>query len=177
MYISQLASNWGETFSTKGNYFSFRDRTSLKLWDVNNKKLSYTIPVSIRNGELGFSPDETKLITTFQNNNRTVIVWDTATGKEIISFSAAIRPIVFTPDFSHVLLGMCLYNVETWERINDLNFLGHPRDAAYSPDGAQIVISQSWGGFSWAFGNHYGRCVARLCDAETGKEIKSFSLS
>jgi WD40 repeat protein len=147
------------TFSPDGRLFAYPDGPSLHVEDIKGAKL-----FQIVGEELGwaFSPDGKRLAT--RGEDRTLRVWDTATGKELQTFAApgAGSPAGFSADgkllAAHDGGRLRLWDLAKGEEVRP--FGGHRAAVtclAASPDGRTLLT----GGED---------CTARVWEADTGKE-------
>lgn len=70
---------------------------SARLWDVGSGKLLSVLEHKGTVWSLSFSPDG-KLVATGSDNQKTVSVWDTSTGKLLETLSDSRYPVAFSPD-------------------------------------------------------------------------------
>ena len=124
-----------------------------------------------------FSPDGRRMLSG--SEDKTVKVWDTATGREILTLRGhrgLVLSVAFSPDGQRILTaggewgsGEKLGEAKVWDTATGqllLDFEGHRYcvwAAAFSPDGQRIVT----GAGDWA----YGPGEAKVWDARTGDEI------
>ncbi|HST19482.1 MAG TPA: WD40 repeat domain-containing protein, partial [Blastocatellia bacterium] len=97
------------------------------------------------------------------------LLWDAATGQEIRRFVGhpnGVDAVAFSPDGKSILTGgtldktACIWNIATGKEIKRLISPNEVRTVAYSSDGKFILTG--------------GNTIARLWDAATGREIRSF---
>ena len=118
---------------------------------------------------VGFSPDGRQIVSG--SNDSTIRLWDTATGREIRTFSGhsrQVQSVAFSPDGRQIISGSGDKTVKLWDAATGREirtFLGHSDfldSVAFSPDGRQVV-SGSW-----------DRTI-KLWDVANGREIRTFS--
>ncbi|KAM3082705.1 hypothetical protein ACMFMF_002359 [Clarireedia jacksonii] len=116
---------------------------------------------------VAFSPDGKQVVSG--SSDRTVRLWDTATGQQILpvleGHTSSVYSVAFSPDGKQVVSGSLDRTVRLWDTATGQQILpaleGHTSNissVAFSPDGKQ-VISRSW-----------DRTV-RLWDTATGQQI------
>jgi len=95
-----------------------------------------------------FSPDGTKFVTPL--DDKSVIVWDTRTGKHLVSVDAwtmvgETRVVSFGPKGEGLLtsagFGVRLFSAQSGERIAEFKVRGDPAQAIFSPDGGRILTA------------------------------------
>jgi WD40 repeat protein len=72
-------------FQPDGEQLAAGQNGKLTLWNVTNGKAGLALQDVVHDGGWSFSPDGTQLATA--NQDKTVTVWDTASGDEVLSFS------------------------------------------------------------------------------------------
>jgi WD40 repeat protein/serine/threonine protein kinase len=119
---------------------------------------------------VAFSPDGRHALSGARDPDKTLRLWDVATGRELHCFRGhtnTVRTVAFSPDGLRVLSGswdktVRLWNVATGKELQC--FVGHTADvsgAVFSPDGHHILS----GGLDKTM---------RLWDVETGQERRQF---
>jgi WD40 repeat protein/tRNA A-37 threonylcarbamoyl transferase component Bud32 len=151
------------------------------IWDLGKGKAVSTLPgLPEPAGDPGsgfasltFSPDGERLAASA---GRTLLVWDAATGKEILTLSGHDRPITrvaYSPDGRRLASASRNGSVKVWDAFTGekcLTLSGHTIDVhgvAYSPDGRRLVTAA--GGTTR--GGERSNCEVKIWDALTGQEI------
>jgi len=162
---------------------------TIKLWDTETGREIRTFSDST-GGVLSvvFSPDGRQILSgssgikewndSKQKNEiikpGEIKLWDTATGKEIRTFSGhfdSIRSVAFSPDGKQIISGSEDCTIKLWDTATGRvikTFSGHNTNwgwvcsVAFSPDGKQIISGSE-------------DCTIKLWDTATGREIKTFS--
>ncbi len=150
---------------------------AVRLWDLaTGKEVRCLVPVSGLGSDhtwvntLAVSPDGKRVAAGTGNGPTVLVVWEAATGRELLRLSEKQRGIVglaFTPDgrqliASDVLGALVLWDAETGQKVRD--FKGHEgwiEAIAVSPNGKLLASA----------------CrdkTARLWDPRTGKELRRF---
>jgi WD40 repeat protein len=159
----------GVAFSPDGRrLLSASNDGTVRLIDVSTRKLIHTLAHPCARS-VAFSPDGKKAVSTGDQHDQTVRLWDLETGKELKRFAGYRSPIsgvTFSADGKRVLFGvfsdktMRLLDVESGKEIQ--RFEGHTEGVhgiALSADGKRSLSGS------------YDSTV-RLWDNETGKELK-----
>ena len=125
---------------------------------------------------VAFSPDGRFVLSS--SDDRTLKLWDVATGKELRSFSGR-GPVAFSPDSRFILSGnldktLKLWDVATGKKLRSFSVNTHDVESvAFSPDG-RFVLS---GGCDRRDANDIFVCIKvsmKLWDEATGKQLRSF---
>src|SRR5262249_40969286 len=129
------------TFSPDGNLLATGEKGAVRLWDARRSPEALVLRGHPRGEEgLAFSPDGRRLAGT-SNYATTILVWDTATGKESLVIDAPVRT----------------WDAARGKEVSVLNNQYH--NVAFSPDGKRLTASI------------YGDAPLRIWDAATGKEL------
>ncbi|MCB0197767.1 MAG: PD40 domain-containing protein, partial [Anaerolineae bacterium] len=124
-----------------------------------------------------FSPDGQTIATV--SNDKTIRLWDVATGQEIQRFEghkSAVNFVDFSPDGQTIVSAGTdntarLWDVATGEEIRRFEeFTGGLKVAVFSPNGQMIATGGGRGGETGAQRDH----TIRLWDVATGREIRRF---
>jgi WD40 repeat protein len=154
---------------------SGRDDT-IRLWDAAaGKELRAIRSQQDWVSALAFSPDGRRLASGGGRRDRSICLWDAATGRQLGRFLGHQREtsngcLAFSPDGKVLLSGGGDNTVRLWDAATgkELHTLtGHTSEitcVAFSPDG-KVVASAGW---------HYQKSdtAVRLWDAATGKELR-----
>lgn len=137
--------------SPDGNILaSGHDNKTIKLWDLNSKKQTYTFAGHCQAVKsVAFSPDGKILATA--SDDKTIKLWNVNTFEEIRTFghTHAVKSVAFSPDGELLASGswdrtIKLWDVKTGEEISTLS--GHQLQVsavAFSSDG-QLLASASF---------------------------------
>jgi dipeptidyl aminopeptidase/acylaminoacyl peptidase len=141
----------------------------LRIWDPSGKELS-RIKTSGNAFSASFSGDGARIVAALLDG--TVRIWETATGRELLTLrghgGAAVNAVSFSPDGTQVVTASHdqtarVWDAETGREIAVLK--GHTlflRAAVFSPDGQRVVTSS------------IDRTV-RIWNAKTGMELVNFT--
>ncbi|MBA3752333.1 WD40 repeat domain-containing protein [Candidatus Dependentiae bacterium] len=151
---------------------------TVKLWDIEtNKELLTFFGTMFEHYPLinfsfspivDFSPNYKEMIIA--SVDRTTKLWDTKTGKELITLNrhtSNIEAVAFSPSGKKVVTGFCNGSAKLWGTKNGkkyITFGAHSAPVsvvAFSPTGKEVIIGY-WNG------------DAKLWDTETGKELLVF---
>src|ERR1700739_4780503 len=144
---------------------------SVRLWDATTgKEVRKFVGDWGKISSVAFSPDGNYIAAASQAfpARQTRMVWETATGRQVLNFSAPIpsNAIVFSPDGKYLLIGdaasqVAIYDAATWKESR--SFTGHDgpvTSIAVSPD-SRFVLSGSLDN------------TVRLWDFHTGQTLLS----
>ena len=138
---------------------------TLKLWDAASGKELLAIDYINTPGSVAFSPDG-KNIVTAGLGFRGVQVWDSATGKEIVTFKGhtfSVRGAAFSPDGKKIVSVSTDPTLRVWDAATGKEIL--------------TLKGQTWGGASVAFSPDGKKIVSAgiqkltVWDAISGQEI------
>jgi WD40 repeat protein len=154
---------------------------NFRVWDVQTGKELPTWKRKTRDADgpstdnrvnaLAFSQDGKWLLSA--HDQTTLLLWNTATGKEVRSFSGhegIIHSAVFAPDGKHILSGgidrtVRLWDVKTGKEVRRFGELSDGvKCVAFSPDGRTVAAT---------CGDYEGSIY--LWDAENGRELGRIS--
>jgi WD40 repeat protein len=148
--------------SPKGRFLATRGDKSINLRDPNTGQILHSISTSM--WPSAFSPDD-KLLVTTGSRDGSVDLWETATGKQVISLKGHKEGVLspaftsdgmtlFTMDFGKKV---CLWNVATATLRKSFNMqVPQWRTLRLSPDGQTLAVAS-------------GKTVS-FWDTETGEE-------
>jgi WD40 repeat protein/serine/threonine protein kinase len=165
-------------FSPDGKHLaSIGDRT-VKVWDVQ----AHLNPLILKAPEgkssvcsVAFSSDGKRLASANMpglgfgpKGNDQVKVWDTQTGKELISHKVSSRKVVFSPDGKQLACALSDGTVKVWDAHTGKELLsqkgGRGSVVAFSSDGKRLVTGCRAGA---------GEDV-KVWDAQTGQDLATF---
>jgi len=126
------------------------------------------VPVFADVGDAGivtFSTDGKFLTSASEDRNKTIVLWDVATWKEVRTLTAhknTIDGITFSPNGKLLTLGMSVDTIKLWDiatgkEVRTLQAWAH--SWAFSPDGKLLASGDAYYGI-------------KLWDVTTGKEIR-----
>jgi WD40 repeat protein len=147
-----------------------------------NRRESYTLRHADVVNAAAFSRDGARVVTA--SNDKTAKVWDTDSGKLVVTFSGHEREVhtaVFSRDGAHVLTASADKTAKLWDATTGklLAILaGHERDvrtAAFSPDDNRIVTA-SEDGSARIWDGHSDAQIAVLSGGDKSLESAAFSL-
>jgi WD40 repeat protein len=175
------ASVTGLTFSPDGARLASADWDgTLKVWEVAaGREVLSARRDSVHLGGVAFSPDGKHLAAAAglydaqkgQLLGGEVIVWDAATGREVLTFAGHPRPahcVAYSPDGKRLAAGFYDAAVRLWDvpggrqrtlvvgSATGMDYLVH--GVSFSPDGARLVSADAAGGL-------------KVWDAATGQEL------
>jgi RNA polymerase sigma factor (sigma-70 family) len=170
LYVFSVAlSPDGKTLATGINHFDPSRSGEVALWDTATGKVRTVLEGHTELVQsLAFSPDGKRLASA--SHDKTVKVWDTATGKEVRSFAVTddrgcAMSVTFSPDGKTLAVGYAkgpgdegvkLMEVATGTEVGSLAGFR----AAFSPDGKMVATGTIDG-------------VLRLWEVATSKELNS----
>jgi hypothetical protein len=126
-----------------------------------------------------FSPDGRRLASASQD--RTVKVWNAATGEELLSLKGhedQIRSVCFSPDGRRLASASLDQTVKVWDAQTGREIrtlVGHTvpvRSVCFSPDGQRLASAD--GDVTNPGRMHRSPGEVKIWDAQTGREILSF---
>jgi RNA polymerase sigma factor (sigma-70 family) len=166
-----VAETQGLAFSPDGKTLaSGHGGTQVLLWDLAAGKVRTRIAARHnRSGLLAFSPDG-KTLATGDTLDKTVRLFDVATGKERhqLKRPSFVHDFAFSPDGATLALGaqdgvISLWEAGTGKLVRELRGAGqHVRAVAWSPDGRTLATGE--------YDEKVDAEYVRLWDAATGKE-------
>ncbi|MHC4070924.1 MAG: WD40 domain-containing protein [Planctomycetota bacterium] len=134
-----------------------------RLWHISDLSLMTLRGYSERVRSVAFRPDGKRIVSG--STDRTVKVWDSATGSELITLQGhedRLRSVVFSPDGKRIVSGggaLKIWDAETGSQVMTLeDHTGDVVSAVFRPDGKQIVSGSEDG-------------TVKVWDAETGSEV------
>ncbi len=168
IHILAARGNWVNEalFSPNGRYVLTSDNNLIRLWDLQQTRL--TLPSSGSISRVALAPNSKfAAIATIDGK---VDVWDMITGRKLYTFAAhpdVITSISYTPDGKFILTSSFDKTARLWDASSGREirtFVGHTDSviqAVFSPNG-DYVLTCSWDR------------TARLWDTATGEELRTF---
>jgi WD40 repeat protein len=147
--------------------------SEIKLWDAHRGAELWTVPDTWGVEGVAFSPDGKRLAAA---TGQAVVVWDTASRKELFRWPPGAHAVAFSPDGKHLAAAVRGADVTVWEmaRGSESRVLradpgpvpapepAQVRGLAFSPDGRLLAAAGP------------GE-VARLWDLATGQQQRVFA--
>jgi WD40 repeat protein len=145
---------------------------TLQLWDVAERKVRATVKFSDAGGEMVYSPDGKLLVLSSEVKDKSVLLLDPATGKEISRLkdhATDTRFVTFSPNGKILAVAGSKGEIYFWDMVTRKQitvFRAHPEDhyvtgIVFTPDGKQIVSCAN-------------RPIVRVHDVATTDEIANF---
>ena len=126
------------------------DLITIEVWDIpSNERLSTLEGNISRISSLAFSPDSSRLLSTdFESFNPGVLLWDLATGEQIMQLPHEdyVETSAFSPDGRYIATGSGLWDAATGELINTFKFRWGYAFVAFSPDSQLLAVVEGAGG-------------------------------
>eukprot|EP00051_Salpingoeca_urceolata_P001430 m.40932 g.40932 ORF g.40932 m.40932 type:complete len:682 (+) comp11419_c0_seq1:841-2886(+) len=132
---------------TRAASCAFEMDKSVRIWNLQKKKAEHTlVGHTDRVNSVAWSPDSS--LVASGSDDKTIVVWDTTTGKQCNSFQHAfpVRALAWSPDGKHLACGIgklvVLYDLEAGSV--EAQKQGHRApvySVAWSPNGQSVVSS------------------------------------
>ncbi|MDJ0686917.1 MAG: hypothetical protein QNJ41_00245 [Xenococcaceae cyanobacterium MO_188.B32] len=147
-------------FSADGSLLASADPRSIVIWSLATGEVQHILPghysstakMAVAPTSLSFSPDGRFLASSTLSQGlltpeKSVIVWDTATGEEVFSLdNAGCRQVIFDSEGKKIYLscdsGIQVWQIESKEQIASLNN-EHPVEAIALSNDGKIVATAS----------------------------------
>ena len=157
-------------YSPDGKYIATAsDDGTARIWDaITGSELLHL--EAGPSSAVAFSPDGS-LLATSNYEAKTVTIWDTLTGRSLLTSSghtAGINDVAFSPDGTQIATASEDTTAKLWDVVTGkelVTFSGHTdivSSVVFSPDGTQVVTG-SWDN------------SVRIWDTVTGREVLTFS--
>lgn len=169
-------------FSRDGATILTSTKGGAQLWNRNSGKINHTLPLP--NAELRsaiFSPDGNSILTLYlvtdpaddANKKAAAVLWDKASGKQIRSYDCDPDTYIATfADNKSILLGYNVVDVQTGAILRSFEGFGNGASGhVFSPNGQYLLTGHEEVNLRDGLRN----CIATLWDAQSGKEIRTFS--
>lgn len=150
------------SFSPDGKWLASADAQSLMIWEVETGKLQRILPghhsptkkLAIAPTSIAFSSDGRSIASSTWSQgslipDKSVVVWETETGKEVLSINGkqGCRQVLFSSD-GKKLLSSCGLGIQVWHLSKGkqlFSFANQKPIAAFtlSPDGQTIATAES----------------------------------
>ena len=165
--FSAGAPSWRVVWSPDGKRLASGQGHTVKVWDLAAERAIFTFGGFSKNTVcVAWSPKGERLVAGDWNG--VIKVWDTATGKETLSFTDRVTAAVWSPDGKHLALGKPgpegKDQIEIVDALTGAEVSLFPSDGddlfaiAWSPDG-KLLAASNW-----------GDCV-RVWDVATGRVV------
>ncbi len=150
-----------------GCFAAVNESGGSRVWDWRRAQVVFELPRRLGISRLAYSPDGRHLAAAVWGNEKDVIIYEAATGKEIRSFGkhhAGIEGLAYSPNGRRLATCGEDGNVKIWdEATGELmqtlrGHVGPVKDVVYTPDGRRLA-SAGWDK------------TVKIWDAESGEEL------